>query len=157
MAQEETSSRHQCKSDDLTNERQVPKQASAPKKKKSPSFSLQQSHFREVEHSPPSEGTECSTKRSPLFVSVPTCRRSSPSRQNFAGCASRSNEELLHQKKKLHLLERPLRYRPPGPLHSEPPSCFLLYTLASFAICSRLLFRCVLPFVSFSCFSILFF
>ena len=39
---------------------------------------------------------------SPSLEDAATCRRSSPSRQNPAGCTSRSNEELLHQKKKLH-------------------------------------------------------
>ena len=39
---------------------------------------------------------------SPSLEGAATWRRSSPSRQNPAGCTSRSNEELLHQKKKLH-------------------------------------------------------
>ena len=36
------------------------------------------------------------------LIATPASSGSSPSRQNPAGCTSRSNEELLHQKKKLH-------------------------------------------------------
>ena len=56
-------------------------------------------------------GRAASTPCDSHLEGAATCRQSAPSRQNRAGCASRSNEELLHQKKKLHLKTLRVRMR----------------------------------------------